>query len=163
MGVCGCGKSSVAKLLASRLNRDFVEGDDFHPAANVDKMRAGRPLDDTDRWPWLQALGEKLHSSPAIVMTCSALKKSYRDFLRLHAGQPLTFLCLSGPRSLLEQRLNKRQDHYMPASLLESQLRDFDPPIGEDHVLMLPIEQSLEAIVEDALIFIVSAHENRLG
>jgi len=154
MGVCGCGKSSVGKLLAAHFNCRFVEGDDFHPADNVTKMRAGIALEDQDRWPWLEALAAQLRSSQAVVMSCSALRKSYRDFLRDKSGQPLIFLCLTGSRSILLQRLQSRQGHYMPASLLDSQLSAFQSPDLEENVAMLSLEQALQDIVGKAIHFI---------
>jgi len=159
MGVCGCGKSSLGRLLADDLNCEFVEGDDFHPAANVAKMRAGTPLEDTDRWGWLDSLALKMRASPPVIVSCSALRKSYRDFLRLKAGRSLIFLCLTGERSLLLQRLDARQDHYMPVSLLDSQLAAFETPMGEEHVLMLSIEKTLHSLVDEALDFIKEYYE----
>jgi len=160
MGVCGCGKSSLGALLAAHFKCKFVEGDDFHSAANVAKMRAGQPLEDEDRWPWLESLALRLRSPQPVVMSCSALRKSYRDFLRAKAGRPLIFLCLTGPRSVLLQRLGARQGHYMPASLLDSQLAVFESPEGENHVLMLPVEKSLPDLVAEAVHFIKKYEED---
>ena len=111
MGVSGSGKTTVAERLAERLDWEFAEGDDFHPRANVEKMAAGHPLDDEDRWPWLRTVGgwidEREATGRSVVVTCSALKRSYRDLLRA--------------------RLRERTGHYMPASLLESQLATLEP------------------------------------
>jgi len=159
MGVCGCGKSCVGALLAAHFGCEFVEGDDFHPAANVTKMRAGIALDDEDRWPWLEALSIKLRGAPPVIMSCSALRKSYRDFLRDKAAQPLIFLCLTGSRAVLAQRLQSRQGHYMPASLLDSQLAAFQPPYLEENVAMLSIEEPLQDIVDGAIQFIETMKE----
>jgi len=160
MGVCGCGKSSVGRLLAQRLSLEFIEGDDFHPPANVEKMRNGVPLQDDDRWSWLDALGLELRVDPPVIMSCSALRKKYREFLREKAGRPVIFLCLTGTTSVLLQRLQSRQNHYMPSSLLDSQLAIFEPPAGEDHSLILSIEQLLDDIVNQALHFLKSYEVN---
>ncbi|MGG7518100.1 gluconokinase [Allorhizobium undicola] len=150
MGVSGCGKSSVGARLAEYLDVRFIEGDSLHPAANVEKMRAGTPLADEDRWPWLAALGEKLADGGAqrpVVISCSALKRAYRDRLRDLAGLPITFLFLQGDRALLSARLGARSHDYMPASLLDSQLATLELPYGEADVVTIDINQSLESIV----------------
>jgi gluconokinase len=124
MGVSGSGKSTVARALCDRLGWAFAEGDDFHPPANVDKMAAGRPLVDEDRWPWLQALAdwtaERDARGESTVLTCSALRRAYRDILR-RGGQRTFFLHLTGDKNLLMERMQGRE-HFMPPSLLESQL-----------------------------------------
>jgi gluconokinase len=134
MGVSGSGKSTVAATLVDRLGWEFAEGDDFHPAANVEKMRAGHPLDDEDRWPWLRSLaawiGEHERAGRNVVVTCSALKRSYRDLLR--DGHPsVWFAHVDVDRDVLAQRLAARQGHFMPPSLLDSQLATLEP-LGDD-------------------------------
>ena len=129
MGVSGCGKSTVAALLAGRLGWDFEEGDDLHPAANVAKMAAGHPLDDADRRPWLAAVAAwiRQHTDagrPGII-TCSALKKSYRDVLR---GDRVMFVYLAGTREQIAARLAARHGHFMPPALLDSQFATLEPP-----------------------------------
>lgn len=139
MGVSGCGKSSLGRLLAARLGAAFLEGDDFHPAANVAKMSAGVPLDDADRWPWLARLAGAVRQrrrDGAAVAACSSLKRSYRDRLRTLIAEPVCFVCLNPPRSVLEQRLRARPGHFMPPSLLDSQLRTLELP-GPDEVALL--------------------------
>ncbi|MGI4893535.1 MAG: gluconokinase [Janthinobacterium lividum] len=150
MGVSGSGKTTVATQAAERLGWKYSEGDDFHPAANVEKMRSGHPLDDEDRWPWLRDIaswiGDREKLSESVVITCSALKRVYRDLLA--DGHPSVVFCeLVVPAEVLEERMAQRQGHYMPASLLRSQLetlQDLQPGErgfrvrvegGEDRVL----------------------------
>jgi carbohydrate kinase (thermoresistant glucokinase family) len=128
MGVSGSGKSTVGAALAQRLGLPFVDADDLHPITNVDKMTAGIPLTDDDRWPWLAKVGEAMAAAAdtGVVVACSALKHSYRDAIR--SGAPAArFVLLSGSRELLESRLSRREGHFMPASLLESQLATLEP------------------------------------
>ena len=130
MGVSGSGKSTVADGLVERLGWAFAEGDDFHPPANVDKMRAGQPLDDDDRWPWLRHLadwiGEHERKGESVVVTCSALKRAYRDVLG--DGHPsVWFAHVTADAALIRDRMEHRSGHYMPVSLLESQLALLEP------------------------------------
>jgi len=131
MGVCGCGKSTVARCYADVTGRTLVEADDFHPPANVAKMKSGQPLTDEDRAGWLAALAARIAEGrvrgEGLVLTCSALKKAYRDRLR-QADPELFFVHLSGSRELLSRRLGARQGHFMPASLLDSQLAALEAP-----------------------------------
>src|ERR687893_2996542 len=134
MGVSGSGKSRVPAGLVERPGWDFAEGDDFHPPANVEKMRSGTPLDDEDRWPWLRTLadwiGEHEQAGTSAVVTCSALKRAYRDVLR--DGHPsVWFAHVTVDPEVLRDRLGRRTGHYMPASLLDSQLALLEP-LGED-------------------------------
>jgi gluconokinase len=134
MGVSGSGKSTVAATLVDRLGWEFAEGDDFHPPANVEKMRAGHPLDDDDRWPWLRTLaawiGEHERAGRSVVVTCSALKRSYRGLLR--EGHPsVWFAHVTASPELIRDRMEHRTGHYMPASLLDSQLATLEP-LGDD-------------------------------
>jgi len=148
MGVSGCGKSTVAQALAHRLRLPFIEGDELHPPDNVAAMSAGTPLTDEDRRGWLQAVAATLAQAEATgaVVTCSALKRSYRDQLRASAPG-LRFVHLTGPQSLLVKRLGSRADHYMPAALLQSQLDTLEPPAADEGALTQDIEQSPERIV----------------
>lgn len=136
MGVSGAGKSTVAQLLATQLGWDFEEGDSLHPATNVEKMAAGRPLTDADRVPWLERVAgwidHEIAAGRCGVITCSALKRSYRETLRRPA---VLFAYLSVPREELELRLASRQGHYMPASLLDSQLEALEPPGSDERAL----------------------------
>ena len=135
MGVSGSGKTSVAVELARRLGWDLDEGDDLHPAANVAKMHAGTPLDDDDRWPWLrrvaEVIGEHEAAGTSFLVTCSALKRSYRDLLR--DGHPSVWFAHVNPsEAVLTDRLAKRTGHYMPPSLLGSQLATLEPLAGDE-------------------------------
>ncbi|TCR00068.1 gluconate kinase (SKI family) [Neorhizobium sp. JUb45] len=150
MGVSGSGKSSVGILLAKALDLPYVEGDELHPKSNVEKMSKGTPLTDEDRWPWLDLIGERLTdgASTGIVITCSALKKSYRDRLRNAAGGKLAFVFLDGSKELLTDRMGHRTGHFMPISLLETQLATLERPEKEDGVVTVDIDATPEAIAQ---------------
>lgn len=149
MGVSGSGKSTLATRLASGLDWDFLEGDLLHPSANVAKMHAGTPLDDADRQPWLQAIAawiaEHLQAGRNGVVACSALRRVYRERLRC-AGPGVRFVYLQVGRAVLHQRLQQRQ-HFMPASLLDSQLATLEEPGEDEHVLRVGNEGDIEATV----------------
>jgi gluconokinase len=150
MGVCGCGKSTVGQSLARENGVVYVEGDAFHPPANVAKMSAGQPLDDDDRADWLRALQGEIRKARAnnvgLVVSCSALKRRYRDLLR--EGDPeLRFAHLTGPRELIAERLSARQDHYMPPTLLDSQLATLEPLAPDEGGLDLDIRHAPAQLV----------------
>ncbi|TAU75073.1 gluconokinase [Rhizobium ruizarguesonis] len=155
MGVSGCGKSSVGEKLAEALHLAFVEGDALHPAANVEKMSKGIPLTDEDRMPWLDRIGEDIKASlekgEGIIVSCSALKRLYRDRLRAAAGGYLFFVYLEGSRALLMKRMGERKGHFMPASLLDSQLATLEVPTDEPGVVTVDIDDSVEGITATAL------------
>lgn len=161
MGVSGCGKSSVGALLADRLGAAFIEGDSFHPPSNVAKMSAGIPLEDADRWPWLDLLGSRIKEAcdrkETIIISCSALKKAYRDRLRNAAGGRLFFVFLDGDKTLLQQRMSARSGHFMPSSMLDSQLATLERPDHEDGVIPVSIDNALNQIVEIALNRLINA------
>ena len=144
MGVCGTGKTTIGKALADHLGCPFLEGDSFHPAENVAKMRAGIPLEDEDRWPWLDRLGqqaaEEARKAGQVVFACSALKRVYRDRLRRFTGEDTRFVLLHGERELLKRRMLERPDHYMPTTLLDSQLSILEPPAKEERSQTLDVE-----------------------
>ncbi|MBS1674064.1 MAG: gluconokinase [Actinobacteria bacterium] len=152
MGVSGSGKSTLAGVLSGRLGWDLKEGDDLHPAANVHKMESGIPLTDDDRWPWLERIrswiAAELEAGRPGVVTCSALKRSYRDVLAMPG---VRFVHLAGTRGELAERLGRRLGHFMPASLLDSQLETLEP-LGEDEDgivvdAALPVQEAADEVV----------------
>jgi len=150
MGVSGCGKSTVGQALAAANGVPYVEGDEFHPEANVAKMSAGMPLSDEDRAGWLLALQAQISAArerdAGLVVSCSSLKRRYRDLLR--EGDPaLRFAHLNGPRELIAARMQARVAHYMPTSLLDSQFRDLEPLQADEAGLLLDITEAPEALV----------------
>jgi gluconokinase len=149
MGVSGSGKSTVGAALAQRLRVPFADADDFHPEANVTKMSEGHPLDDQDRFPWLEAIGEWLagHSDGG-VMSCSALKHKYRDQLRRHYPQT-QFLHLSGNKEVIGRRQASRPGHFMPASLLASQFDTLEPLTPEENGIVISVDQNIDSIVDE--------------
>jgi gluconokinase len=154
MGVAGTGKSTVGAALADALGMAFVEGDAYHPETNVQRMAAGIPLTDADRLPWLQALAARLREAEetgaGLVMTCSALKRYYRDVLR--AGTvDVTFIYLHGDRALLAERLAQRPRHFMPASLLDSQLAALEPPAHDEDAWAFDVQLNPREIVAAVL------------
>lgn len=143
MGVSGSGKSTVAGLLAGRLGWDLAEGDDLHPESNVAKMQAGRPLTDEDRWPWLESIASWIRAhtetgTPGVV-TCSALKKRYRDILR---SEGVVFVFLEGTQEKISDRLASRHGHFMPPALLESQFEALEAPTADEKFIALSVSAS---------------------
>jgi len=154
MGVCGCGKSTVGERLARELGALFIEGDAFHPPANVARMAAGIALTDADRQGWLEALAAQLadarRAGRSVVLACSALKRRYRDLLRLGAPD-LRVVHLAGDRAMLAARLAARQGHYMPASLLDSQLATLETPDPDERAVTLDAGAPTDTLVQSAL------------
>jgi gluconokinase len=154
MGVSGCGKSVIASLLSQELHLPFRDGDSFHSEANVAKMRAGTPLTDLDRWPWLAAMAawidEHRRRGEGVILACSALKRVYRDALRAGHGD-VRFVFLTGEREVIWQRLLARKGHYMPASLLDSQLATLEAPGPDEAPFTVSIDATPEAIAAEAL------------
>jgi gluconokinase len=150
MGVAGSGKSTIGAALAKALGIPFVEGDEFHPPENVRRMALGIPLTDDDRAQWLRALAAQLREAKnaemGLVMSCSALKRAYRDVLRAAAPE-LEFVFLKGERSLVAQRLAGRRGHFMPASLLESQFAILEEPAPDEHAWVCDVRQTPQDIV----------------
>ncbi|GGS34347.1 gluconokinase [Streptomyces griseoviridis] len=151
MGVAGTGKTTVGPLLAARLGVPYAEGDDFHPPANIAKMTAGTPLDDDDRWPWLDAIGAWAHERAGLggVVSCSALKRSYRDRLRGEAPG-LVFVHLTGDRELIGDRMAHRAGHFMPTALLDSQFATLQPLQPDEAGVAVDVSGSPEEITERA-------------
>ncbi len=152
MGVAGSGKSLIGARLARELHVEFVEGDDLHPPDNVRRMAAGIPLTDDDRKGWLMAIAARLREAEragvGLVASCSALKRSYRDLLRSGAAR-VQFVYLAGPRALLAERMANRRGHFMPASLLDSQLAILEEPSPDEHAWVCDIRETPDAIVAD--------------
>ena len=148
MGVAGCGKSAVGAALAARIGATYLDGDDLHPPANIEKMSRGEPLTDDDRWPWLALVGQKLANPNGIlILGCSALKRRYRDHIRGQAGAPVTFVHLSGTKDLIAGRMAARAGHFMPTSLIDSQFAALEPPTADENAITVDIDQPLEALV----------------
>ncbi|MEO5806785.1 gluconokinase [Devosia sp.] len=151
MGVSSSGKTTVGQSIARRLHAPFLDGDDYHPAANKDKMRAGTPLTDADRWPWLQTLAQALavaaNGKGCAVGACSSLKRAYRDFLTQQAGEPILFVYLQGTKEVIAARMAQRQHEYMPTSLLDSQFATLEvPDPTTENVLIVPVTDPIEKI-----------------
>ncbi|MEI5673068.1 gluconokinase [Nocardioides sp. CCNWLW212] len=148
MGVSGSGKSTVGAAIAQRLRVPFADADDLHPEANIAKMSRGEPLDDHDRYPWLETVGGWLaEHAEGGVMSCSALKRKYRDQLRHHAPG-IEFVLLTGSREVIERRQAARPGHFMPASLLTSQLATLEPLEPDEGGVVLDVAQGVDEIVE---------------
>ena len=148
MGVSGSGKSTVGAALAHRLRVPFADADDFHPPANVAKMSSGEPLDDDDRYPWLEAIGEWLAAHPGGgVMSCSALKRKYRDQLREHCGE-IEFVHLYGSTEVIGKRQASRPGHFMPPSLLASQFKTLEPLEPDERGVTIDVDQNIDGIVD---------------
>lgn len=154
MGVSGSGKSTIGALLGQRLGMGFIDGDDLHPVENKEKMRAGIPLDDNDRWPWLQAIGRTLASyqqdESGVIIACSALKRRYRDLLREHAPEVL-FLHLEGSIETLTERMAARNHEFMPVTLLASQLEALESLEPDEAHVILDVRQPTAELAKQAV------------
>lgn len=159
MGVSGSGKSTIAEGIAERTGWTFAEADDFHPKANIAKMEAGTALTDADRWPWLEALGawmrERSAAGESTVITCSALRRPYRDLLRTGLDS-LDFLHLDGPAAVIRERMGSRKGHFMPPELLQSQLDTLEP-LGEDESgIVLDLTRTPDELVDEAVAWLAT-------
>jgi gluconokinase len=154
MGVSGCGKTTVAAILAGQLGWPFEEGDALHPQANIDKMKAGHPLDDTDRAPWLEKIADWadgcLDAGRNGVITCSALKRSYRDLIN-RRGSGVVFVYLAGSRETIAARLAARHGHFMPSALLDSQFADLQEPTTDEPEIRVDVGPAPADIVQTIL------------
>lgn len=161
MGVCGSGKSLIGATLARELDIEFVEGDDLHPPENVKRMAAGIPLTDDDRHGWLLAIAARLREAKragvGLVVSCSALKRRYRDLLRSLGDADVRFVYLAGSRALIEERMATRRGHFMPPSLLDSQLTTLEEPSPDEGAWVCDISQPPHAIVADLVTRTASA------
>ena len=149
-GVSGAGKTTIGKLLAQELGWRFYEADDFHSRANIEKMRSGLPLADEDRWPWLNLLREQITRSLAAkenaVLACSALKRAYRE--RLRVSDDVKFVFLRGNYALIERQLRRRRGHFMNPALLQSQFADLEEPEPDEDAITIELGRSPEELVE---------------
>ena len=151
MGVCGAGKSLIGAKLARALDVEFVEGDALHPPENVRRMAAGIPLTDDDRQGWLLAIAARLREAKragtGVVISCSALKRRYRDLLRSAGDTDVRFVYLAGSRALLAERIANRRGHFMPPALLDSQLAILEEPSADEHAWVCDISETPDAVV----------------
>nr|WP_297532334.1 gluconokinase [uncultured Roseateles sp.] len=160
MGVAGCGKTSVGQALAQALGWPFIEGDAHHAPASIAKMQAGQPLTDEDRWGWLERLGQMLAEQSPVVLSCSALKRAYRDRLR-GACPALRFVFIDIDRALALQRVAERADrHFFSTTLVDSQFATLESPVGEPGVITVPATLSLAQQVDQALA-LLTPHNNQ--
>ena len=155
MGVAGSGKTTIAGGLAETFGVPFVEGDSLHPPANVKKMASGIPLTDDDRWPWLEAIGERMEvervTGHGVVVSCSALRHAYRDCLRKKVNGTVQFILLDGSRELIGDRMKKRKGHFMPPALLDSQFATLEKPTPDEHAVILDISHPIPALLAEAV------------
>ena len=157
MGVCASGKSTIAEQLAISLNARFIDGDDLHPPANIDKMSRGEPLDDADRAPWLDSVADAAHNfeskNETGVIVCSALKKHYRDRIR-QGNRQIYFVYLHGDYQLILQRIQARSGHFMKQNMVDSQFAALEIPLNEPNTLIVDINHSVDNIVSQAVDFL---------
>jgi len=155
MGVAGSGKTAVGEGAAKKVGGTYIDGDDYHPQSNIDKMASGDPLTDEDRWPWLEIISGELARIDGIgLVGCSALKKSYRKFIEKNAGEPVQFLYLDGSKELIAKRMAARTGHFMPTSLLDSQFETLEVPDRSENAVAIDIsgtEQDVVKLIVDAI------------
>ncbi len=154
MGVASCGKTTIGEALAAHFQIGFTEGDKLHSLANVAKMSSGTPLTDGDRWPWLEQVGVSLRGTKGHVVSCSALKKAYRKAITVAAERPVKFVHLHGNRRVLQHRIAVRKGHFMPASLLDSQLATLEMPSADEDAITIDIDQPPDDILKTVQAFL---------
>ena len=154
MGVASCGKTTIGEALAAHFAVPFTEGDRLHSKANVAKMSAGIPLTDEDRWPWLAQVGAALQGTVGHIVSCSALKQRYRIAIQRAAGRSIKFIHLHGTAEVLQQRIANRKGHFMPPSLLASQLATLEMPIADEAAITIDIDQPTDDIVKAATAYL---------
>jgi gluconokinase len=152
MGVAGSGKSTIGEALADALGCAYLDGDAYHPEANIKKMERGEPLNDADRWPWLETFARELAGRQGqIVGGCSSLKRAYRNRIRSSAGEPVCFIYLQGSKDLIRWRIEARTGHFMPPSLLDSQFATLEEPAPDENAISVGIELPTSEIVEEII------------
>lgn len=154
MGVSGSGKTTIGEEIAARLGVPFRDADEFHPRANVEKMSSGIALTDEDRAPWLDAIGAAIRDADPerpVVVSCSALRRAYRDRIRAIAGRRVDFVFLHGDEETLRRRMAGRKGHFMPSSLLASQLATLEPPMPDEQAIAVAVDQPVTTIVDEVL------------
>jgi gluconokinase len=164
MGVAGSGKTTIGEKLAEQLGWAYEDGDRFHPKRNVEKMSAGQPLTDEDRWPWLQAIADEIDRVCSrggyVVISCSALKRAYRDVL-VHGRDDVRIVYLVGTQDLIASRLAARKGHFMPPTLLQSQFKTLQPPGPDENPVTVSIDAPVEEIVDDIVRKLAPADHHR--
>ena len=160
MGVTSCGKTSVGEGLAAELKCPFIEGDKLHPTSNIANMTVGTPLNDDDRWPWLDIIGKAMKAEcekgHGVIASCSSLKKIYRKKLAEAAGMPISFIFLHGGRELLAARMADRKGHFMPTSLLDSQLKTLEAPGPDENAVHLDVALSVDELIARSKDYVMS-------
>lgn len=155
MGVSGCGKTTIARSLARSLRAKFLDADKFHPPANIEKMSRGTPLTDADREPWLDDVGARLakvaQEQGIAVLACSALRRSYRERLKNASDMDLLFVLLEGSKDVLQRRVGRRTSHFMPATLLDSQLATLERPDQDERAFAVSISQPVKKMIDEIL------------
>ncbi|WP_050905758.1 gluconokinase [Vibrio campbellii] len=153
MGVCASGKTTIGEHLAKKLGRKFIDGDDLHPRANIQKMASGQPLNDDDRKPWLERIRDAAYSLESKnehgIIVCSALKKIYRDQIR-EGNENVTFLFLDGSKELILERMRARQGHFMKENMVNSQFETLERPEDEPRTIFVSIDATIEGVVSNA-------------
>lgn len=152
MGVAGCGKTTIGEFLSEAIGGVFLDGDAFHPAANIEKMSRGEALTDKDRWPWLERFGREIaRRAGPVVGGCSSLKRTYRDLITRSAKEPVVFIYLEGSRELIAERMDRRTGHFMPTSLLDSQFAALQVPEEDENAICVDIDAPVEIIIDRIL------------